>query len=118
MATKKFKGYVSDDPILIELETPDGSDSRTFKCRRAVAGSTILDFLSDTSDSDPSGMARAVFGLLKSAIEPSEWEGFREFVDNPDNGVSLEVLSEIAGWVSEQYAARPTEPQSPSLPGY
>lgn len=117
MATKKFKGYVSDDPIIIELESPEG-DTTTFKCRRAVAGSMILDFLSDASDNDPASMARAVFGLLQAAVEPSEWDGFREFVDNPDNGVSLEVLSEMAGWISEQYAARPTGPQSPSTAGY
>jgi len=117
MATKKFKGYVSDDPIVIELESPEG-ESATFKCRRAVAGSMLLDFLSEASESDPASMAKAVFGLLQAAVEPSEWEGFREFVDNPDNGVSLEILSEMAGWVSEQYSARPTGPQSLSTAGY
>lgn len=117
MAIKKFKGYVSDEPIVIELESPDGESVSTFKCRRAVAGSKILDFLSETNEEDPASMARAVFGLLESALEPDQWEGFRAFVDSADNGVSLEVLSEIAGWVAEQYSARPTQPQLQSLAG-
>lgn len=117
MAIKKFKGYVSDEPIFVELETPDGSSSKQFKCRKAIAGSKILDFLTDTSEEDPASMARAVFGLLEAAIEPSEWEGFREFVDAPDNGIDLETLSEIAGWVAEQYAGRPSEPQPLSSTG-
>jgi hypothetical protein len=117
MAVKKFKGYVSDEPIVIELEKPESSESVRFKCRRAVAGSRILDFLKDTSEDDPSSMARAVFGLLESALETSELEGFREFVDDPENGITLETLSEIAGWVAEQFSGRPTEPQLQSMAG-
>lgn len=117
MAIKKFKGYVSDEPIFIELESPDGTDSSKFKCRRAVAGSRILDFLAQTNEEDPASMARAVFGLLESAVEADQWEGFREFVDNENNGIDLETLSEIAGWVAEQYSGRPTEPSPLSLAG-
>lgn len=117
MAIKKFKGYVSDEPILIQLESPDGSVTIEFKCRRAVAGSTILNFLAQTDEDDPATMAKAVFGLLESALESDQWEAFREFVNNSDNGIDLETLSEIAGWVSEQFAGRPTQPSPLSLAG-
>lgn len=117
MRIKKFKGYVSDEPIVIELEPANSDEVTKFKCRRAVSGSKILGFLSNADEDNPAAMAGAVIDLLKAAVEPDEWDGFLEFTDNSDNGIDIETLSEIAAWVAEQYAGRPTESSLPSSTG-
>lgn len=117
MAGKSFKGYVPDTPVEFDLESPDGSRKITIRCKPSVPGSKFLDFMaSATGTENFAGMAQAVRDVLNAAITEEDQPKFWEFVDEPDNGISVEGLSEIAGWLSEQFAGeRPTEPSARPL---
>jgi hypothetical protein len=107
---KSFKGYEPIEAPRFELESPDGKRKLEVVCKGAIPGSMFLDFLAKTKEEDPSTLAVAMQSILQAAIRDDQWEAFKEFVDNPDNGVSIELLSEIAGYLSELYAGRPTAP--------
>ena len=53
---------------------------------------------------------------------PGEYDRFRALIDDPDVAIAIADLAEIAGWLSGQYTARPTQPSSseessPTPPG-
>jgi hypothetical protein len=112
MATKSFKGYVSKTPIEFDLESPDGQHKITIHCRSTVPGSRFLDFMSKAGGTeDFAGMSKAVRDIFDATIIAEDVPMFWAFCDDPDNGIDLETLSEIAGWLSEQYAGeRPPVP--------
>ena len=84
----------------------------TFKCRPAVPGRVILQFVAD-ADSDEGGKAAlAIDQFLKSSMVETEYARFKTLVDDPDTIVSMETLGEIVGWLVEEYTARPS--QAPS----
>ena len=118
MARKSFQGYVSKEVIKFDLMPPNGDgETLTVKGVPMIPGSVLLDFLSNTSVEDPGTLAVTVMKLLQAAVVPEQWDEFRAFVDDPKNGVGLELLSEISGYLAESYSGRPTSPQEPSLPG-
>jgi hypothetical protein len=114
---KSFKGYVPATPVEFDLESPDGARTVHIRCKPSVPGSRFLDFMANTSGSDDyAGMSRAVKDVLNAAIADEDQPAFWGFCDDPNNGISIEGLSEIAGWLSEQFAGeRPTQPSAPSL---
>jgi len=107
--TKTFRGYTPIEKPSFDLESPDGSRKVTITCVAFLPGSKFLDFLSNADQDNPGSLASAVNDLLVAAIGPDSWSQFREFVDNADNGVSMEMLAEIAGYLGELYSGRPTE---------
>jgi hypothetical protein len=58
-------------------------------------------------------MAKAVNDILDAAIHPDDKAAFDAFVDDPNNGVTLDMLSEISGYLAESFAGkdRPTVPR-------
>lgn len=111
--TKTFKGYTPIEVPSFDLESPDGQRKLTVKCKGSIPGSKFLDFLTNTKEDDPATLAQAMFDILEAAVRTDEWDAFKAFIDDPDNYVSVELLSEIAGYLSELYAGRPTEPSAP-----
>lgn len=111
MATKSFKGYAPTEETTIELESPDGTRKIEVRTVPVVAGSVVLDFMAETSEEDPGTLAAAVMKMLQVSILPEDWERFRDFIDDSKNGITLELLSEIAGFLAEAFSGRPTEPQ-------
>lgn len=120
MATKSFKGFVPERGIEFELENPDGSRRLTIHCKAAVPGSKFLEFMAAAGSSGPGNegmdfvaMAKTVREVFEVAITPDDLPMFWAFVDDPDNGIGLEQLSEIGGWLAQQFAGeRPTTPSS------
>ena len=117
MAKRSFKGYTAESGVEFDLEPPNGGTTLTVKGVPMIPGSVLLDFLSGMKESDPGGLARTVMDVIQAAVVPEQWEEFREFVDDPNNGIGLDTLSEIAGYIAEAYSGRPTSPQEPSIPG-
>jgi hypothetical protein len=110
---KTFKGYVPDTGETLTLESPDGERKVTLRCKRSVPGSVFLAFMEKVKDQeDISGMARSVREAITAGLIEDDIPAFWEFVDNTDTGIGLEMLSEIAGWMSETFAGnRPTSRQ-------
>ena len=117
MARKSFKGYVSPEVVEFDLEPPNGGHTFTVRGVPMIPGSVLLDFLSDTKGDDPGSLAAAINSILKAAVVPEQWDEFRAYTDNPENGISLEILSEMAGYLAESYSGRPTSPSAPSMAG-
>ena len=118
-ATKRrsFKGYTAKKGIEFDLVPPNGGQTLVIRGIPMIPGSVLLDFLSGVNEDDPGGMARTIMHMIQSAVVPEQWDEFREFIDDPKNGVGLSMLSEIAGYLAESYSVRPTLPQEPSSTG-
>jgi len=108
--SKSFKGYVPIEAPSFTLESPDGQRTLVVACKSMVPGSTFLDFLSKTTSENASGIATAVWDLFHAAVREDAWTEFRAFIDLPENGIGIELLSEIGGYLAELYAQRPTVP--------
>lgn len=111
MTRKSFKGYAPTEDTVITLESPDGSRKIEVKTVPAVAGSIVLDFMAETTEEDPGTLALAVNKMLRISIVPEDWDEFKAFIDNSENGITLDILSEISGYLAEAFSGRPTEPQ-------
>ena len=108
--SKSFRGYVPIEAPSFTLESPDGQRSLVVACKPMVPGSVFLDFLSKTTSDTPAGIANAVWDLFHASVREDAWAEFRAFIDDPLNGVNVELLSEIGGYLSELYSKRPTVP--------
>jgi hypothetical protein len=109
---KSFKGYVPIEKPSFELESPDGTRKLTIQCVAFMPGSQFLDFMSGIGE-DVTALAKAVNDLLHAAVDPANWDEFKAFIDDPANGISLELLAEVAGYLGELYSQRPTQPSAP-----
>lgn len=122
MATKSFKGYRMAEPIILELESPDGATKITTRCVSSLPGSVFLELAGavNTASGDrgtnmgemdtlaaSAAAAGAILKVLQMAIVPEDWPAFKRFIDTPANGIGVETLAEIAGYVSEQFTGRP-----------
>lgn len=128
MASKKFKGHRLDHPVTIELESPDGERTLLVRCVPSLPGSVFLELagaiqfapgeegasISTDNVAQVADAAGILLKVLKMAIVKDEWESFKAFIDEPDNGVDAEMLAEIAGYIAEEYTGGnpPTPPSS------
>jgi hypothetical protein len=88
-----------------------------FACRQAMSGAILLDFVR-RADSNSGGMAaEAIIEFLGNAMDGDDADRFEALIKDPDRIVQVETLGEIAGWLVEQYTARPTRPRSRSASG-
>jgi hypothetical protein len=110
---KTFKGFVPSEAITFSLESPDGARTVTFRCKPNVPGSKFLEYMSRAeSEQDFGAMAKAVRDIIDTALTEESAKDFWDFVDTPENGISLEILSEISGWLAQSFSGnRPTVPQ-------
>lgn len=111
---RTFKGYVPIEPPSFDLESPDGERKFTVACVGMLPGSKFLDFLGQVDSEDTKGMVKAIDDLLRTAVRKDAWDGFKAFIDEPANGIGIDVLGEIAGYIGELYSRRPTAPSVPS----
>jgi len=110
---KSFKGFVPSESVTFELQSPDGSKTVSFRCKPNVPGSKFLEYMERAEgQADFGAMAKAVRDIINTALSDESAVEFWKFVDDADNGVGLDMLAEISGWLSETFAGqRPTVPQ-------
>jgi hypothetical protein len=89
-----------------------------FACYAEVQGKTILDIMraAAESDEDTRGvvMAVSVLDFFVKVMPPTEYERFEKLMEDEKRIVPMDVLSEIMGWLIEEYTDRPTQPSSGS----
>lgn len=111
---KSFRGgkAISDfEPIEFDLE------GRKFQCKPAVQGAVLLEFVAQADGDSGGAAAGAIYGFFESCMPADQYKAFMELLNDPDLIFDMEVIGEIAGWLVEQYTARPTQPSSSSAPG-
>ena len=114
MRRKKFSTYTdkgSDDVVILDI------NDREFKCKSRIPGIVLMRWVSKLDMEDPAAAAGAVEELLRAAIAPDDQDDFFEYVEDPANNVDLQTLSQMAGWLVEQFTGNPTQQSSDSSPG-
>jgi hypothetical protein len=106
---KTFKGYVPDSQPEFLLQSPDESRSLTVVCRHSIPGTILMGIIAALSgQSGGGGGVQAMNEFFAAAMSPEMHVEFREFCDEPDNGISVDMLTEIASFLVEEFTSRPT----------
>lgn len=104
------KSFKSHDPALDEPLEFD-LNGVIWPCISGKPGAVLLDFVANTRIDDPSTGAKATLDLLREAIIPERREEWDAYIRDPANNVDLDVLTDVATWLAEEYTAdRPTQP--------
>ncbi len=109
MARRTFNTYRVTEIPEFDIQDPDGN-TVTFRMKPSVPGAVLLDFISGANAEDPAAMAKTVTDLLNAAIAEEDSEKWATFIRDPKNSVSLETLSEIAGYASEMLSGGNAQP--------
>lgn len=110
MARKSFTAYKPTEVHEIEI------NGTVFNINAQIPGDLLLDFMSDATSEDSGKMAEVVRRLLDAAIAPEQLDAWHTFIRTPENGVTLQLLSEIAGYVTELVSGQPGPTQQPAVP--
>lgn len=99
----------SKAPVTFDIEGVDTEDNEyveAFTARPTIPGIAIMEF----ADKGASGAGMgAMLELYEAAMEEEEYKRFDKFVHDPKNIVELETLTELAGYLVEEYTSRPTK---------
>lgn len=113
--SSRFKDFgspaVAQEPLTFSLY------GETFECRPSLQGKFLLELISESSSDDPGASATVVQKFFDTVLLEDSLEKFNELANDPEKIVSVETLSEITGWLVEQYSARPTQPSEVSPNG-
>ncbi len=116
---KDFDSDFRETQILREEELGD----RTFKLGGksftylANPPYTILEEVTAVGEKDGVELIRQLEEAAVLLVEHSEQKEFRKALRDPKSNVTLQGLSTIINWVTEQQTGRPTEASLPSGPG-
>lgn len=111
---KKFTGgkRISDyEPLEFEL------NGNVFKCRPAIQGTVMLEFIKKTSSENGGDAATALYDFLQSSMPEEEYVRLDKLLKNPEVIIEIETIGEVVTWLIEQYSKRPTQQPEPSSNG-
>jgi hypothetical protein len=80
---------------------------KTYLCKPDIQGAVILEFIA-AAEGGTSGAAAKILPFFEEIMPEDEHEKFQEHIKSPKEIVELELLSDIVGYVIEQYTDRPT----------
>lgn len=99
MANKSFTTYHPEEDEFITLTDYEGNEQK-FKLAPSLPGRVILDFMFVSGSDDSSRLSGAIAAVLDKAVDPEDRERWDEFIDDPRNGVTINVLSEVVGYIT------------------
>lgn len=111
---KTFRGgknIAEFEPIEFDL------NDQTYKCKPALQGAVLLEFVARADSESGGEAAGALYGFFQDAMEPEEYERFRAYLNSPEIIIDMETIGEIASWLVEEYTSRPTQGSEPSDTG-
>ncbi len=106
MASKSFTTYKPTEDQFIELDGPDGAP-HSFKLNPSLPGRVILDFMFGAGSDDSSALAKNIQTVLDKAIVEEDKAAWNEFTEDPQNGVTITVLSEVVGHITSVLSGNP-----------
>lgn len=80
-----------------------------FRCLPQVQGKLMLDLANSGDDNSPGQTAKFISTFFSHVLEDESFTRFDELLTSKDRIVSVDTLSEIIGWLVEEYTARPEE---------
>lgn len=108
MATKTFTTYRPTEDQFIELADYDGN-THTFQLNPSLPGKLILDFMFVSGTDDTSKLSAAIQSVINAAIVDEDKERWAEFSEDPKNGVTVSVLSELVGHITSVLSGNPQD---------
>lgn len=130
MSRKTFRVAVAAEPIEFDIEAPETHTMHNFQCRDRLAAGKLMKFAemfstiedqaedSDATAKQAASAIPAVRDFFNAALSPHARDRFWALIEDDDEGVPLDTLVEIAGWLAEVYAGdRPTGGTSSSSSG-
>lgn len=106
MAVKSFTTYKPTEDQFIELDDVNG-ETHKFKLNPALPGKVILDFMFVSGSDDSGKLAESINTVLDKAIVAEDKEAWVEFSEDPRNGVTIAVLSEVVGHITSVLSGNP-----------
>ena len=88
-----------------------------FEAVPAVQGSVLLEFVAAADSESGGSAASALYKFFEDVMEPGEYARFQKVLKDPDVIIDMELIGEIAGWLVEEYSARPTRRPESSAAG-
>lgn len=97
-------GDISEkEPISFKLWGED------FHCVPVIQGKLLLEIVSDSTSEDASKSALVMDKFFSAVLKPESKKQFDTLLSDPEKITTLETLSEIVGWLMEEYSNRPNE---------
>jgi hypothetical protein len=90
---------------------------QNFTCVPAIQGSTLLEFVAQADGESGGAAAGALYQFFENCMEAPEYARFQALLKDPKVIIDMELIGEIAGWLVEEYTARPTKRPVNSSPG-
>ncbi len=87
-----------------------------FTCLAEPPAGVLTDLIA-AAEGTVSAQASSTTGFIEGVLPDADAARFNALIHAKDTVIPIELLSEILGWLVEQYTSRPTTPSSPSLPG-
>jgi hypothetical protein len=88
-----------------------------FECVPALQGKTFLDLITKSASEDAAIASSVTMEFLESVLLDESLERFNSLIANKEKIVSLETLTEIVGWLIEEYTERPLAQREGSQTG-
>ena len=105
MSDKRFRDFGSGnaitEPLTFKLYEQE------FQCRPALQGKVLLQMAVAGTEDDGAASAKLVETFFAKALLPESLERFNNLLSDSEKIVTVEMLGEIAGWLTEQYSGRP-----------
>lgn len=131
MPRKTFRTAIAAEPIEFDIEGPESKQMFNFKCRDRLSAGKLMRFAEmfssiqeDAEDTETESAKQAASAIpavrdfFNAALSPHAKDRFWALIENDDEGVPLDTLVEIAGWLAEVYAGdRPTGGTSSTTSG-
>lgn len=76
-----------------------------FTARGSLPGITVVEFAEKSKE----GGLSTINDIFEMALLPESHERFDTLIHDPEKEIDLETLTEIMGWLVEQYTSRPTK---------
>jgi hypothetical protein len=122
MPRKSFSVAAAVEPISFDLTSPVSGNAVLFVCRDRMAAGKLMRFaelFSSIQEESESGEAEtakqgalaipAIRDFFNAALMPNDRDKFWTMIDSDEEGIPLDTLVEIAGWLAEVYSGgRPT----------
>lgn len=80
-----------------------------FHCVPVIQGKILLEIVSDSTSEDPAKSALVMEKFFTAVLKPESKKAFDAILSDQERITSLETLSEIVGWLMEEYSNRPSE---------
>ena len=87
-----------------------------YQCKAEVQGAVILDFIA-AADAGTGAAAAKIVPFFDHVLPKAELEKFKAQIESEDEIIEIETLSDIVGYLIEEYTERPTPASTPSDAG-